>query len=396
MAADGEARLLWATLDEGRTGEVVSSACRDLGITAHLCAPREVLEVVRPARFELVGIELGMEPREGISLIRQLHDRFPRLTIVAGVAESSVATLRAALEAGAADVVTLPLSQLELQKILIKFRQTKAREASVRGIAGEILTVYGVRGGLGATTTAVNLATHVASLTSTSVALADLDLQRGDVATYLNLSHLESIASIASSPGEVDEIFLHGTLTRHASGISVLPAPLQMEEADAVGHDEVRLALGLLRSQFRYTVVDTPQTITGATLAAFESADHILLLTDLSIPSVRAARRFLDLLERMNVSTDRVDLAVTEIVRGPVELKDLTRSLAKEPLVTIPRDEASASQAMNSGTPLNGTKPGPLATAIATLASKLTGVQPAVAAKKGLLGRIFAAKEATS
>ena len=394
-ASDAEARLLWATNDDQGTGALLLGAARDLGLSAQICSPRDVFEIVRPARFDLIGIELGKEAREGLALIRQIHDKFPRLTIIAGIVESGVATIRAAFEAGASDIVSIPLSQTELQKVLIKFRQTKIREASTRGVSGDVTVVYGVRGGLGATTTAVNLAVQMAALSAGSVALADLDLQRGDVTTFLNLSHIESIASIAASASEVDEIFLHGTLTRHASGISVLPAPQQIEEADSVGNDEVKLALQLLRSQFRHTVIDTPRTITGSLLAAFELADHILLITDLSIPSVRAARRFLDLLERLNVSTACVDLVITELVRGPVELKDLTRSLGKEPIMTIPRDDAAAAQAMNSGTPLNGGRPAGLALAMNLLAAKIAGVPQSPSARGSFLRRIFA-KEATS
>jgi len=392
--SDTEAKLLWATNDEAGSGALVLKVAGDLSLTAQICGLREIFDVVRPSRFDLVGVDLGMEPREGLAMIRQLHDRFPRLTIVAALVQSGVSTLRAALEAGASDMVSLPLSEHELQKTLVKLRQSKAREAQARGVSGEIITVYGARGGLGTTTTAVNLAVNLAAITSASVALADLDLQRGDVATFLNLSHIESIASIASSSGDVDEIFLHGTLTRHASGISVLPAPQQIEEADAVGLDEVKLALRLLRSQFRHTVVDTPRTITGATVAAFELADHILLITDLSIPSVRASRRFLDLLERLNVGTARVQLIVTELIRGPVDLKDVTRSLGKEPLVTFPRDEIGASQAMNSGSPLNGGKPSGLAAAVQTVATKLAGV-PQTAARGSFFRRMFT-KEASS
>lgn len=393
-SSDTEARLLWATNDESGSGALVLGVANDLALAAQTCTPHEIFDVVRPARFDLVGIELGAEAREGLALIRQLHDRFPRITIVAALADSGVSTLRAALEAGASDVVCLPLSRQEIQKTLIKLRQSKARETQVRGVSGDVIAVYGARGGLGATTTAVNLAVNLATLTSASVALADLDLQRGDVATFLNLSHIESIASIASSSGDVDEIFLHGTLTRHASGISVLPAPQQIEEAEAVGHDEVKLALRLLRSQFRHTVVDTPRLITGSTVAAFELADHVLLITDLTIPSVRASRRFLDLLERLNVGTDRVELIVTDLFSGPVDLKDVTRSLGKQPIVTLPRDDAGASQAMNSGSPLNGGKPSGLAAAVQSLAAKLAGVTQQPAARGSFLRRMFA-KEAS-
>src|SRR5919198_289405 len=73
--------------------------------------------------------------------------------------------------------------------------------------------VCGARGGLGATTLAVNLAFSLTHLARGDVALVDLDLQRGDVAAFLNLTPLNSIATIAEAKGTVDEIFLAGTLT---------------------------------------------------------------------------------------------------------------------------------------------------------------------------------------
>jgi pilus assembly protein CpaE len=395
MATDGEIRLLWATLDDATSGEVVRTTAADLGIAVHTCTPNELADLVRPSRFDLVGLELAREPREGLALLRQLHERFPRTPLMAAVSDSGVATIRAALEAGASDVLSLPLTANELAKALLKFRQTRHRDAATPGAVGQILTVYGVRGGLGTTTLAVNLGIQLAATAHGPVAIGDLDLQRGDVTTFLNLSSIESIASIATSSGEIDEIFLHGTLTRHGSGLSVLPAPQQIEEAEAVGPEEVKIALNLLRSQFAFTVVDTPRSITGATAVAFEMADRILLLTDLSIPSVRAARRFVDLLDRLGVGTDRVDLLVMELTKGGVDLKDLTRSIGKEPLATLPRDDAAAAHAMNSGTPLNGGRPAGLSVAVAELAAKLSGSTQPAKARTSLFRRIFA-KEATS
>jgi pilus assembly protein CpaE len=395
--AEAEARILWATHAAAGSPEraLVAKVAAELRVTALVCPHSELSNEVRPGRFDLIGIELGTEPRDGIALIRQLHERFPRMTIVAALPDSGVAILRMALEAGATDVVSLPLSEHELQRALVKFRQTRVRDATEKGFAGEVITLYGVRGGLGVTTLAVNLAVQLGALTSTSVALVDLDLQRGDVATFLNLNPLESIAAIGAAPGEVDEIFLHGMLTRHASGVSVLAAPQQIEEAESVGHDEVKLALGLLRSQFRYTVIDTPRTISGSILPAFEHSDHTLVVTDLSIPSMRATRRFLDLLGRLNVPNEQIGIVLTELVPAPVEVKDAVRSLGKLPIVTVPRDDAAASKAMNSGTPLNGGRPAGLALAVNQLATKLGNVEPSARGRGGFLRRLLG-KEATA
>jgi Flp pilus assembly CpaE family ATPase len=101
------------------------------------------------------------------------------------------------------------------------------------------------------------------------------------------------------------------------------------------------------------------------------------------------------MLERLNVGTERVELLITELVRGPVDLKDVTRSLGKEPLATLPRDESGASQAMNSGAPLNGGKPTGLAAAVQSVAMKLAGVNQAPAARGSFFRRMFT-KEASS
>jgi Flp pilus assembly CpaE family ATPase len=85
---------------------------------------------------------------------------------------------------------------------------------------------------------------------------------------------------------------------------------------------------------------------------------------------------------------------ITELVRGPVDLKDVTRSLGKEPLVTLPRDDVGAGQAMNSGAPLNGGKPAGLAAAIGVLAARLAGVQQQATPRGSFLRRIFT-KEAS-
>src|SRR5262249_57801309 len=150
------------------------------------------------------------------------------------------------------------------------------------------------------------------AVTGAEVALVDRDLQRGDVAAFMTLTPHTSLANLAAAPGEIDDVFLASPLTRHPNGVFVLPAPTEIEDADSVGHDEIKLALDLLRARFRYTVVDTARTITGATIAAIEASQRILLLSDLSVPGIRSARRTADLLARLGIPAHRVPRALTE------------------------------------------------------------------------------------
>ena len=387
------AGFLWVTEETGASREQVEAAGREFGMAPRFCRASEVLEVIRSTRVDLLGVELGAEPRGGLALLRELHERLPRVTLLAASHDVSVNVIRASLDAGATDVLSLPLVRGELAKAFIKFSQSEVRNAAGRGAGGSILSVYGARGGLGSTTVAVNLATRLMALAGTDTAIVDMDLQRGDVAAFLNLTPSQSIAAIVSARGDVDDLFLHGTLTRHPSGLFVLPAPPEIEEADSIAEADVEVIFRLLRAQFRWTVVDTPRTMHGPVVAALEQSDRTLVLTDLSVPSVRAAKRTLELLGRLGMPKERLELIITEAIAGPLDVREVVRALGHTPLAVIPRDAEGASKAMNSGALLGG---GGIVAAIDEIASKLTGIRVAQRPKGGgaLFRRIFAAKEA--
>ena len=121
-------------------------------------------------------------------------------------------------------------------------------------------------------------------------------------------------------------------------------------------------------------VVDTPRTITGATLPAFELSERVLLLTDLSVPSIRAARRLLDLLARLNTAPASVELVVTEARPGPVTLQDAAGALGKQPFLLVPRDEATA-DAGHERRGADRERQSPLRAALTELRGRLAGIR---------------------
>jgi pilus assembly protein CpaE len=384
----GQQTLLWVAPRARAEVDQVQTAARELGITVRTCTHQEVHEVVRQGRFTMVGLEFGDDSERGLALLHDLIERLPEAAVFAASADSNVNTMRAALQAGASDFLTLPLNPLDLSRVLIRSSQASATKAATRVPAGQVITLYGCRGGLGCTTLAVNLAAYLRQHAQGEVALVDLDLQRGDVAAFLNVAPSQSIAALAQAR-EIDEIFLHSAMARHATGLFILAAPDKIEEADGVGHSETTTALRLLRSQYRYTLVDTGRSVTPAVLAAFEQSDTIFLLTDLTVPSVRATRRMLDLLQRLEIPAQAVQLLVTQASPASIDRAEAARTIGMDPLLVIPNDAATAAQAMNTGTPLNG-KQGPLAGAIADLAAKITGDEAGPARRRGgLFRRIF-------
>jgi pilus assembly protein CpaE len=382
--------LLWSTTrDIGRERELLDTVGREFAMEVAVCQPAQLLAIVKAERPRLVAIELGDDPNERLTLLREVDACMQDGTVFAATGDTDVATMRLALEAGASDCLSLPLDGRELRKALLKATEAAAR--TPRNAAGAIITIYGVRGGLGVTTLAVNLANKMLAATGGGVGLVDLDVQRGDVTAFLNLTPLHSLASIAHATTALDDAFLATILARHTGGLYVLPAPIAIEDADALSHEDVVRMLELMRARFPYSIIDTPRTITATTVAAFETADRILLVSDLSVPSMRAARRTMDLLARLEIPTERIDLVLTKSMPGPIDAKDAARTIGKVPLAIIPRDEAAASAAMNAGLPLNGTRGSGLSLSVSQLAGELAGVESRTRSRPGrLLHRFFA------
>ncbi len=369
-------QILWVTADVApEHRELIQATGREFQMEVQFCSHNELNDLTTNRRWKLVGLELANQA-EDLKRVKGLRDRLPQLPIFVASPDHSIEAMRAVLGSGATDFLSLPLNPAELGKVLFKFTQRTPAAAAGNEVNGEVISVYGARGGLGTTTLTVNLAVKIASLTDAKVGIVDLDLQRGDVGTFLNLTTTQSLASMASTTGEIDAMFLDSVLTRHPSGVFVLPAPTDVEEADLVTREHVVTAIELMRSQYRYSLVDTPRMLTDATLAAFENSERILLLTDLSIPGIRAGQRILDLLLRVDIGSERVDVLLTVPTKSEVKVEDATRAIGKPPFAIIPRDELSATQAMNAGAPLNGTRDSALSQAVVDLASKLTGTGP--------------------
>lgn len=377
--------LLWICAPESAVDQAqVVAAASPFHIEVQFAEAQQADRLLRKERWLAVGVELPPDgPNEGVERIRSLHAEFPHMPVVAASSDASLETMRAALGAGAADFLTLPIVPTEVHKAFLRVSQSRPSTAGIT----EIITVFGARGGLGATTLAVNLAVRIASTQREPTALVDLDLQRGDVAAFLNLTPHQSIASLTQTFGDVDTTFLENVLARHPSGLVVLPAPPDIEDADVVNREHVELAFNLLRSAYRYIVVDMPRTLTDPTVVALEQANQILLLTDLSIPGLRAGQRSLTLFDKLGIESERIHVLLTEPAKSGIPLDEATAAIGKAPLMSLPRDLQTATNAMNNGTPLNG-RDGGLSGAIASLAEQLTGSK-AKPAGKPLLKRLF-------
>lgn len=140
------------------------------------------------------------------------------------------------------------------------------------GPGGTVVTVSGAKGGVGATVTAVQLAL-AARASGRTVALLDLDLQSGDVASYLDVQFRRSVADLAGIT-DINPRVLQEAVYAHDTGIALLLAPAEGERGEEVTDRVARQVVATLRSRHDVVVVDCGSQMTAATAAAVEMADQ--------------------------------------------------------------------------------------------------------------------------
>ena len=120
------------------------------------------------------------------------------------------------------------------------------------GEAGRVLAVFSTKGGAGKSVIAVNVAVALAERSEKPVCLVDADLQFGDIAVMLKLAPEHTIVDTVSMLESLDANLLDSLLVTHtASGLRVLPAPLEPAFADQIGAEEVVRIVEELRKILR-------------------------------------------------------------------------------------------------------------------------------------------------
>ena len=166
---------------------------------------------------------------------------------------------------------------------------------------GDVTCVISGRGGVGKTVIAANLAVSLAAGDARRTALVDLSLQFGDIAATLNLTSERNIGDFVAADAHVDVELLDQVLIEGPGGVRVMLAPPDPRDAGHVSAAHVRTLLAMLRTTVDHVVLDLPSSIDDVALAALEAADHVVLVTDLSVPGVKNSRLLRGYLDALGV-----------------------------------------------------------------------------------------------
>jgi pilus assembly protein CpaE len=323
----------------------------------------DVVRTLRQSKPDLLLVDLEQESELGVKFIQFLADAHPGQRVIAFGGEISPDQLLAAMRAGVADYLHKPVSAELLRGAVGRVAQamgsSRAKDDEGRKAEGQVFAFFSPKGGSGSTTVATNLAVVLRQLTNKRTLLVDLDLELGETALMLGMRPRFNFVDLVQNFHRMDADLLASFIERHDSGVDLLSAPYHPEKAEMVSGDLIRRILLFLRQHYDYVVVDTSKSFSQATLATFEQADQVFLVTTADLPSLRNIQRGLPMMRRVLVrGEDQLRLVINRFdPKDQISAKDIERSLGLKVFWKLSNDYEAVLGSLNTGKPIvmNGT-----------------------------------------
>ncbi len=237
-----------------------------------------------------------------------------------------------------------------------------------------VIVVMCPKGGVGKTTISTNLAVALAQKAPLDTIIVDFDSQFGDVASVLNINAQHTLEDAFTEGGVQSSLIVKGLLNSFQDNLLVLAGSDSPAALEKITSSQESQLLKQLSDEYTYVVVDTGSGLTDETLAALEVATDVMFVTTMDISAVKALRRAIDLLDRIDLLPRNRHLVVNMAEPGTgLEVEDIARAMRMPVDASVPRSVEIA-LSINLGKPVADSKQkGELGNAVRSLVAKLGG-----------------------
>jgi pilus assembly protein CpaE len=359
--------------------------------------------ILRPddaRRADLLIYELGAQAENDFQLIESLKNVNLVGDVYLTAKNPDPELLLRAIKIGAKEFLSQPIDANQVKQAFEAFKkkaeETKPKEAIK---FGRIITLLGSKGGTGTTTLAVNLAVEFAEeKRRNSVVLVDMNLLYGEIPLFLEIKPKYNLGEITKHINRLDPTFLMDILSKHHSGVYVLPSESYWKEGEKTTSKIMERILTLLKRMFDYIIIDAGTSITDSTIKAFEMSDLIFIVSVLSLPCLANTSKLLTSLHESGYpQKERIKVIINRYIKqSELTLKDAAEGIKKEIFWTIPNDYKTTMNAINQGLPLSSVAShSPVAKSLQELADNIAGKKETAKNEKSKLFKWFNAKEET-
>jgi len=335
-------------------------------------------DVVAQTRPDIGVIGIDTNPDKALKLLEQVRELVPECALLVVSSSTDGQLILRAMRGGAREFLTQPVKVEDLLGALDRISAAKFGTGDGRGRTCHVIAVCGATGGVGTTSVAVNLGCVLAREERNSVVLVDLDMALGDADVFLDSIPDYTLVDVAQNISRLDFTLLKRSLTKHSSGLYLLPRPVQLQDVAHVTPDDLTRVLGLLKASFTHMILDLSKSYTELDMVALKSAKDILLVTQLDLPCLRNVVRLMLSFNEVEGLKDKVKLVVNRmgLDSGAISLKKAQETIGREVFAQLPNDYKTMVEVRNNGVPLIDHAPrAALTQAMIALADQLTGEQ---------------------
>jgi pilus assembly protein CpaE len=310
----------------------------------------------------ILGPNLGME--ESLDVSRRIQTAMSDVSVILIANALTPDVLQQAIRSGVRDVLPAAFTSAQLvdaisraESLSLQLRGrvgvTPASPDSVDVSDHKVITVFSSKGGCGKSFVSSNLAVALSQRTGETVAMVDLDLQFGDLAIMLQLFPARTIYDAAQNLDRLDADALKGYLTPHRGGdVFLLAAPLEPGLSETISAESVAKIIRLMKTIYKYVIVDTPPSFTDHVLAALDESDESVLITSMDVPSIKNLKLSLQTLELLGFGRDRIRLILNRAdSKVGLRVQEVEKTLGTRIDVSIPSSR-EVPLSINRGTPL--------------------------------------------
>jgi pilus assembly protein CpaE len=307
----------------------------------------------RAGKFDIIIVGVDASSAANVEqAARRLQERSGGGQVVVVLSDADVVTTRRLVREGAADVLPAPVGEPALAISIERLLSANLALGGGAPKAGELVAFIKAGGGVGATALAAQVGAMLAARHEGEVCLADLDLQFGNAAIYLDLPEALSLSEVLNAGATLQDTQFGTALATHKSGLRVLAAPRDITPLEALTPQVADMLVAGLKRDFALTLVDLPAVWTAWTNRILQLADRVVMVTELSVPHIQLVKRQLRIMTSQGLDDHPLTLvgnAVTGEQQSQVSLKAAERALGRHFDVVVPEDRRTMSSAINEG-----------------------------------------------
>jgi pilus assembly protein CpaE len=338
---------------------------------------------------DIILLDLARDPEIYFAFGTHLRRMRPSARLIACSATNppNPQLLLDAMRSGVQDFVAKPVTPDALNEILARLNQ---EQQSTGRATDKLIVVMGSKGGVGATTVAVNLGVQLCAHTQKSAVLLDFARPLGNAHLLLDLHPRFGIRDAIDSLDRLDSHFFAGLLERHKSKLEILGGAMQPEEWQTIPTAPLERVVNVAQAGFDVVLADLGSHFASDLSSVLKSARMILMVVEANVPSLWTLQKRLLALAGLGVDPERIRLIVNRWHKGDEEpLKSIEKETKRAVFACLPNDFRKASAAMNMGMPLMENHNNVLTDEYRRLAEQLAGASRGPVSKRGGLGNFF-------